>query len=1492
MRVCLGWRADDYGLVSSVASSNCELKLYPSRSGPDRWATTDRRSAFLELRLRKIAGGDGLWDGDRCLFKDFVLFDDRDRPWTREKARKMSSNPGALTITFNVRSEAIEVGIALLFERGALVFSFSPALPHGWRVGLLLPEGVAKATMETDGSRGISLAWSTGKASIRFALPSERRTLAASIGKLDLAGLSLLLVEGPDLRKSDEATLLYFAAGQDSAGVEAEKLAATKALETHRREAERLLEGPSLQTSDQDFNLALTWASFSGRLLMTKANDGSRGIWAGLPWFRDNWGRDTFIALSGILLVRGLWEEAREVLEGFAALQDRNPESPTFVRIPNRYRGDKDVIYNTVDGSLWFVRALYEYAQASGDADFLARLAPTVFAIIDADLGRCDIAGFLLHADADTWMDARIEGKLPWSARGDRAVEVQGLFYAALLAGRRIASLLGEEERAGRYRLAATKLREAFLPAYFVEESGILADRLMAGDRDLRVRPNQFLALFAALPLAEAGEAGLIELETERRVLAETFGELVYPWGVATLSQEDPFFHGSHENPGRWHKDAAYHNGTVWDWLNGPVVSLLCRSERPDLAWSLLKASADRILSSGCAGSLAECADALPGLDGSSHETGTFSQAWSLSEFARNAWQDILGFRPRLLDGELTLAPSLPPGIDSIEASAALGIGARLRIQIERSPEKMALSLFREDELEGRLPELGLDLLLPTAKGLVSFAARLGRNETLRFVCDTRSATCESIGSEAGRGTIQIGSIREPNPHASSLRFAAPRDNPWCQAKRHRDWLRGIIEEGGFDAGPQLWMAHWYASKAFERRYGDERPLSARIKKASTSFRFWAPFAAEVRLLLYATGQDSPPLQEHGLAPIGKGSWEFELPGDLHGRYYSFRVKVFGRWRVTVDPFARSAGANGKRGLIVDFARLEPPGWETFRAPILKKPNDAVIYELHLRDLSCGRGWNGPENLRGSFEAATLTGTSNEGEGRRVATGLDHIRALGVSHVQLLPIFDFGSVDETRGADPAYRTRRRGGIFNWGYDPLNFCAPEGSYSTDPESGGRRVLELRNLIMRFGEGGQGVVMDVVYNHVPKASDSPLDVGAPGYFFRPLSFSGAGQDIASERPMVRRFILDSLVGWLRDYRLSGFRFDLMGLLDIKTMRALARALRREKRDLLLYGEGWDMYRDSAMEGASQISIRRLPRIAMFNDALRDAIKGSVFEATEPGFIHEGTGLEALRFGIVGAVRHPQVDNSRVRGAANPGPWTARSSASISYAEIHDNLTLADKNRLASPSSDEDALAELQQLALGIILLAQGIPILHAGGEFLRSKEIPAEWLADIEEGNMPPLPDLDFDPDGRRAFSHNSYDLSDEVNAIDWRLALRHRETVDWVRGLIALRRAHPLFRLERGAAIRRRLRFMEAEEPLLAWTIRGGMGGESWEEALVVLCPDGAARTFSLPGRGAWLPVALEGKLRSAAEKPLPSGQGLWLKPRSLSLFARPKGDRT
>ncbi|MEI6385571.1 MAG: amylo-alpha-1,6-glucosidase [Spirochaetota bacterium] len=1235
--------------------------------------------------------------------------------------------------------------------------------------------------------------------------------------------------------------------------------------------------------------------------------EGGLGIWAGLPWFRDNWGRDTFIALSGILLVRGLWDEAREVLSGFAALQDCDPSSPTFGRIPNRYRGPGDVIYNTVDGSLWFVRALLEYGEASGDADFVLGLRNAVYGILDAELGRCDAEGFLLHADADTWMDARIEGRLPWSPRGNRAVEVQGLWYAALHSGARLARLASEDARERRYTRDAARLRGSFSLRFYDPDSGQLADRLLpdtergddgraaeggpwaggpdsCGRRDRRVRPNQLLALFAALPVAEAGGEGLLDAATSAGVVASVVPQLVYPWGVATLSQEDPFFHAAHERPGQYHKDAAYHNGTAWDWLMGPVSTLLCAVHRQDLAGTLVKEASKRILKSGAAGSLAECGHALPDARGRFIQSGTYSQAWSVSEFARTVYRDLLGFRPHLLEGRVTIAPRIPPEWGGVTATLPLGAGASLELRIEGGkglpgrvppsggrPVDLSMNIIvkkiQEDGGEGVGRDLRIDFDLSGTDRDFGCSLGLPAGETAELAFDAASGRLfASVGGGAPCELVSV-MLRMHDLRASAICLAVPRRRPWCRAGFERDWLRRIIEGSNYDAGPRVWLEAWYSSRSFERCYGDSRRFGAFPGKRSSLFRLWAPLASEAELILFADGLTGPEVARHAFLPEGRGSWSLRLSGNLHGSYYRFNLRVFGRMRAIADPWARSAGTNGFRSMVVDFDHVEPPGWHRFKAPALASPNDAVIWEAHIRDLSSGPCWGGPEALRGSYAGAALSGTcSSEGvadegsEAPGMPTGMDHVVSLGITHIQILPVSDFVSVDEGRAKDPAYALPHRRAVFNWGYDPAGWFLPEGSYASDSADGEARVREFRALVQAYGRRGIGIIMDVVYNHVPDAQASALDAGVPGYFFRAVSFSGAGDDVASERGMVRRLIVASLEGWMRDYRVAGFRFDLMGLLDVQTMLTIRRRLRRIRPDVLIYGEGWDMYRGASMVAASQHEIGGLPGTGMFNDAARDGIRGSVFDAKARGFIHDGSRVMDLRLGIVGAVSHPGVDNARVEGSVNKGPWSNKTASSLVYAEVHDNLSFADKNRLALPDLSEGDYVQLQRLGLGLVLLSQGIPFLHAGGEFLRSKAIPAAWIHEAGKGGPPLPPDLSWSQDGKQAYSHNSYDLSDEINALDWTKAWRRKDLVAFVAGLVALRRGHPLFRLRSGREVRKRLAFLPTVAGLEAWTLRGGMRGEAWVEALVAASAYGATPVLKLPPRGPWFAVVDGGQV--------------------------------
>jgi type I pullulanase len=1522
----------------------------PARGdGPLRWTATDRSGGFITLGTREDLSDSGYWRGEARLFIDAWLVDSGGRRLGRDSALEVRVEAEGLISRHAAPGRpagGVGLGIHPLLGRAAIGFSLPDGLPKGWSLAIALPlVPVIRLDDAGHAGEGQSLAGCPA-----FRLGPEALGQWASLGGTGTwaAGTTVEVhcdAEGKTsqrtlivMNKGEQAPRLSvcLAFGKDagSAAGLARDLVDSAALEAHRAEVERLLSGPSIRTADGDFDRALAWASYSGRLLVTR--EGGLGIWAGLPWFRDNWGRDTFIALSGILLVRGLWDEAREVLSGFAALQDLDPSSPTFGRIPNRFRGPDDVIYNTVDGSLWFVRALLEYGEASGDLDFVLGLRNAVYGILDAELGRCDGEGFLLHADADTWMDARIDGRLPWSARGDRAVEVQGLWYAALHSGARLARLASENARQRRYSRDAARLHGSFRLRFHDPDSGQLADRLLPdtegcddgraaeggpwaggpdgrGRRDQRVRPNQLLALFAALPVAEAGGEGLLDAATMAGVVASAVPELVYPWGVATLSQEDPFFHATHEGPGLYHKDAAYHNGTVWDWLMGPVSSLLCAVHRQDLAGTLVKEASKRILKSGAAGSLAECGHALPDARGRFIQSGTYSQAWSVSEFCRTVYRDLLGFRPHLLEGRVTIAPRLPPGWAGVTASLPLGSGASLELRIEGGEDlpgqvpppgdkpvdlsmKIIVKSIGEDGGGGPGRDLSLDFDLSGTDRDFGSSLGLMTGETAELVFYTASGRLFArVGGGAQRELV-CAMLRMHDPRASAICLALPRRRPWCRAAFERDWLRRIVEGRNYDAGPRVWLEDWYSAPSFERCYGDSRPFGAFPGKRSSLFRLWAPLASEAELLLFADGLEGPEIGRHAFLPDGRGSWSLRLPGNLHGSYYRFRLRVFGRMRGIPDPWARSAGTNGFRSMVVDFEQVEPPGWRNFKAPALASSNDAVIWEAHIRDLSSGPGWGGPEVLRGSYAGAALSGSSCSGGGaaKAVPSGLDHAVSLGITHIQVLPVSDFVSVDEGRARDPEYARSHRRAVFNWGYDPAGWFLPEGSYASDGADGEVRVRELRSLVQAYGRHDIGVIMDVVYNHVPDAEASALDAGAPGYFFRPLSFSGAGDDVASERSMVRRLIAASLELWLRDYKVAGFRFDLMGLLDVKTMLKIRRRLRRIKRDVLLYGEGWDMYRGASMTAASQREIGRLPGIGMFNDAARDGIKGSVFDAKARGFIHDGSRIMDLRLGIVGAVSHPGVDNARVEGSANKGPWSGRTASSLAYAELHDNLTLADKNRLALPDLGETEYVQLQRLGLGLVLLSQGIPFLHAGGEFLRSKAIPAEWIQEAGRGGGPLPPDLSWSQDGKHAYSHNSYDLSDEVNALDWREAARRRELVAFVAGLVALRRAHPLFRIRKGREVRKRLAFLPSVAGLEAWTLRGGMRGEAWAEALVAASAHGATPVFRLPPRGPWYAVVDGGQVFDpdsaggyAALRCLEGGSECELGSCSLLVLARP-----
>jgi pullulanase len=753
--------------------------------------------------------------------------------------------------------------------------------------------------------------------------------------------------------------------------------------------------------------------------------------------------------------------------------------------------------------------------------------------------------------------------------------------------------------------------------------------------------------------------------------------------------------------------------------------------------------------------------------------------------------------------------------------------------------------------------------------------------------------------------------IRDPFP----VRDLSP---PWCGASRRAGYLGELHRRYPMDSlvGEDVFTAElswFFGSDRFARLYQGALSLGAQWTPDQTTFRLWAPTARAVTLCLYAEGGGSAqvpfaaiPLARLGDGPESGGVWETTYYGDLHGVYYTYRVRVHGVTRETGDPFARACGVNGARSMVADFRRTDPERWAEAKSPIVRSPNDVVAYELHVADLTASTEWNGSESIRRTFLGAVQPGTVHRG----VPTGFDHVRSLGITHVQLLPVFDFESVDESRVRDPDYRARVTNGLYNWGYDPGNYSVPEGSYSTNPEDGATRVRELKTLVRDFAEAGIGVVMDVVYNHVPSARRHPLGIAVPGYYFRLERFSGAGDDTASERPMFRSWMAQSLAWWLTEYRLSGFRFDLMGLIDVRTMNEVADRLRAARSDVLLYGEGWDMYhgadRGRAMVPASMLETRKLPGIGFFNDAFRCAVKGSAFAAGEPGFIHDGSRRESVKFGIVGAVYHPQVHNRDVIGTVNPNPWTDSTASSVNYTEIHDNMTLYDKLVFVEPGHSDAHYERLQRLSIALVLLAQGMPILHAGMEFMRTKELPADIVAAAEAAREPLPVDVIRVPSGAapgayRAFSHNSYNLSDRINALDWDRCAEKRSLVDYVRGLIALRRAHSLFRLSSASEVALFLSFVaetpedliqaSSPSPLLVWMITGAETVDAWQSALVVCNVSSSPQPFALPScpsGGLWrLSVDADGVYDGSARAGSgnPGGSEVTIAPKALYVYA-------
>lgn len=589
--------------------------------------------------------------------------------------------------------------------------------------------------------------------------------------------------------------------------------------------------------------------------------------------------------------------------------------------------------------------------------------------------------------------------------------------------------------------------------------------------------------------------------------------------------------------------------------------------------------------------------------------------------------------------------------------------------------------------------------------------------------------------------------------------------------------------------------------------------LGASYTSDKTIFRLWSPAAAKARVNLYPSGDGSPATLSLEMTQTG-GVWMAEYASDLKNVYYTYTVEINGCENEAVDPYAKAAGVNGKRGMVVDLAATNPSGWENDAPPPLVRPTDAVVYELSIRDFSVAES-SGMVN-KGKYLAFTEENTKNA-DGLK--TGVAHITELGVTHVQLMPCFDFFSIDESNQGQAEY---------NWGYDPQNYNLPEGSYSANPFDGEVRITELKRMVQSLHKNGLRVIMDVVYNHTALTEDSDLNKLAPGYYYRQdasgrfYDGSGCHNETASERAMVRRLIIDSVVYWAKEYHIDGFRFDLMALHDIDTMNAVREALDKVDESILIYGEGWTggITPLPRKKQALKVNAGLLNgRIGMFSDDMRDGIKGSVSKAKQPGYVGGNyKRKEDVRFGVAASCKHPQIDYLKL--SYSSAPWAKAPSQTINYASAHDDLTLWDKLQAACPKADNEALTAMNKLSALLVLTSQGIPFFQAGEEFARTKY-------------------------GEK----NSYMSPDSVNKLEWSNKAAHSGLFEYYKGLISLRRAHPAFRLGTAEEIAEHLEFLETESQVMAYVLKNHAGGDKVETFLVAVNAGARKRSLKLPKAG-------------------------------------------
>lgn len=606
---------------------------------------------------------------------------------------------------------------------------------------------------------------------------------------------------------------------------------------------------------------------------------------------------------------------------------------------------------------------------------------------------------------------------------------------------------------------------------------------------------------------------------------------------------------------------------------------------------------------------------------------------------------------------------------------------------------------------------------------------------------------------------------------------------------------------------------------------GDDLELV--VNDQGTHFALWSPEAQDARVQIYDQDLNSEPLQTLDMKKGDQGVWRASLPEKLYGKFYTFSIKYDGKWLdETPGIYAKAVGANGKRAAIIDFETINPEGWEQDKGPVLANITDAVIYEMHHRDFSVD-STSGIEH-KGKFLALTEEGTKSLlGD----PTGIDHLKQLGITHVHILPSYDYNSVDETKHDTPQY---------NWGYDPQNYNAPEGSYSTNPHDPAVRVREMKEMVKSLHDNGIGVIMDVVYNHTAENDGSNFSLTAPGYFYRYREdgtysdASGCGNETASEKPMMRDYIINSTKYWADEYHIDGFRFDLMAIHDIETMNEVAAALKEVNPSIFVYGEGWTAG-DSPLpveQRALKDNVGEMPQIAVFSDDIRDAIKGHYSNAEDRGFATGKAGNEeTVKIGIVGATAHPQVDYSK--GNNSKAPYAKAPTQVINYVSCHDDLTLTDKLAKSMPGSTEDQRQRAARLAQTIVFTSQGTPFMFAGEEVFRDKK-----------------------------GVHNSYKSPDSINAIDWTLKSKNSDQFKYYQELIKLRKNHPAFRMTTAEDVANHLVFDEADQDnVISYSLIDNANGDEWKEIKLVFNGNEKPVSVDIPS-GKWTIIARDGKINA------------------------------